>query len=569
MKYIVDFKNSTSDEIIDTWLSENNYQIVHTFNHFEKMYLVETDGPIALADFIEYAHLDDHSTAIKLHTSPELLEINTMEDDDWWKTISIYGTLDNDSDVVKVVRRGKGYAVYLMDSGVNDAHADFANATIRHLFSHTNTPNDLNGHGTALASIIAGERAGLTSAEVVSVKIFEQGVPTLVSDIMKALDAVALDYLDKYLGKPAIVNMSWSIDRNEFVEDKIRSLIKIGLLPVVAAGNSGIPIENVTPAAMAEVATIGSIGPDLTPSDFSDYTGPTDISFTAGQTNYAPGLDYWAPGEYILVANESGGFTHIAGTSAAAAVVSATLVCQFSRISLEYGKVYRQPLYSFADEFNSKIHIEATIETLSKELIMPYGSNPFIHSRILVELTEKYHNCTNRVPGTLAIYDEDFTNSFPLTWFMDEVIIKNRALFNRTIYDPVQVDSASVSGLPEGIELNLETGMLSGTFNIDMGEDKLKTFNVEVLFTRGEKTIEDSLQIIIVDDSFITEEFTEDDYQDLLINSDIELKSGQCTRCPPRTSVNCPGAGTSCVDCAICSDYKTSLQLCLNFGNTC
>jgi len=363
--------------------------------------------------------------------------------------------------------------------------------------------------------------------------------------------------------------MSWSIDRNEFVEDKIRSLIKIGLLPVVAAGNSGIPIENVTPAAMAEVATIGSIGPNLTPSDFSDYTGPADISFTAGQTNYAPGLDYWAPGEYILVANASGGFTYIAGTSAAAAVVSATLVCQFSRIALEYGKVYRQPMYSFADEFNPNIHIEATTETLARELIMPYGSNPFIASRVLVELTEKYHNCTNRVPVTVGLYDEGFTNTFPLAWFMDEIIIKNRAPFNRALYDPVQTDSASVSGLPEGIELNLETGMLSGTLNIDMGEDKLKTFNAEIVFTRGEKTLEDAVQIIIVDDSFITEEFTEDDYQDLLMNSDIELKAGICGRCPPRTGVNCPGINTYCADCAICADYKNSFQLCLTFGNSC
>ena len=566
MKYIVDIKNETPTETIDNWVSENNYRITHTFSHFEKMYIVESDNPIELVDFIERLVIDDHSTAVSLHSTTDLFTVTTSSDDDWWKTVVIDGVFESESETVNVVRRGTGYTVYLMDSGINDSHEEFTNTTVRQLFSHTDTTTDVNGHGTALASVIAGTKSGITNAELVSVKIFEQGVPTLVSDIMKGLDAIALDYLNTSLGKPAVINMSWTIDRNEFVEDKIRSLLKIGLLPIAAAGNSGISIENVTPAAMAEVATIGSVGTSLTPSDFSNYTGPNEVSFTAGETNYSPGLDYWAPGEYILAASKDSGFTYIAGTSAATAVVSAVLIYHFSKISLEYGKVYYTPLIGLTDQFDETGQVVATIDSLASEFLSPSGHNPFIPSRSLVDLTEKYINCTNKIPGSTGIYDDEFVGAGN-GWYTDILYAKKGIALDRKIYDPAQVDSATIAALPAGLVLNAETGVVSGTMDIEMGENKFEIFDTTLTMIRGDKTIESPFQIIYLDMDVITEEFTAEDYANLIVDSDLILQQGQCYKCT--FFQNCGGVQNLCVACSPCSNGKGTEELCLPPGSQC
>lgn len=564
MKYIIDIKNETPDEVINSWLAENNCSVIHTFNHFEKMYIVETDNPISVTDFMDRLVLDDHTTAVKLHAAAPLYTVDAESDDDWWKAVVINGVLEKEN--ASVVRRGSGYAVYLMDSGVNDNHEDLTNTNVRHLFSHTDTMTDLNGHGTALASIIAGTRAGITSAEIVSVKVFEQGVPTLVSDIMKALDTVALDYLNNYIGKPAVINMSWSIDRNEFVEDKLKSLLKVGLIPVTAAGNSGVPIQNVTPAAMAEVATIGSVGPNLTPSDFSNYTGPTDVSFTGGETNHSTGLDYWAPGEYILAASKNGGFTYIAGTSAATAVVSAIFAYQFSRLAVEYGKTYVRPVLGFLDQFMDSYEVTATIDSLTSVLITPYV-NPFIPSRQLVDLTEKYKDCTNRIPTiSRGLYDDQLDPNQAYT-YNNVIHVKKGVPVNLFVYDPMQLDSASIVGLPDGLILNPETGFITGLMDIEVGEDKFKVFNGTLTVIRGTKTIESPFQVIYLDMAVITDDFTELDYQDLVIDSNIMLQAGQCWKCGYYLA--CVGSGTNCEPCSPCADGKTQFEYCLNIGENC
>jgi hypothetical protein len=117
--------------------------------------------------------------------------------------------------------------------------------------------------------------------------------------------------------------MSWNIARNQYIENKIALLIMKGVSVVAAAGNSGASIEDITPAAMSEVITVGSYDENFNPCDFSNYTGSA-ISNTQGQTN-GGALDVWAPGINIRAAKLDGTLAMIAGTSASAAIHSAVL----------------------------------------------------------------------------------------------------------------------------------------------------------------------------------------------------------------------------------------------------
>ena len=562
MKYIVDIIDTITDEEFKVWATAGNHSIVHEFNHFDKTYLIETDNEIVAGGIVESVVVDDHTTALKLLSTPTYT-LDTTNDDNWWKSIIIIGALDSVSP--EILRQGEGYAVYLMDSGVDDSHIEFADTKIRHLFSHTSTNADLNGHGTALASIISGKTAGVTSAEIVSVKIFEGGTPTLISDLLRALDMVVVDYIQNYPTKPAVVNMSWGINKNEYVESKIRAMIDLGLVFVAAAGNSGIPIGDVTPEGMAEVLTIGSINTDLSPSNFSNYTGTSSISVTANETNYAPGLDYSAPGEYILAANKDGGFNHIAGTSVAAAIFSASAIYSMARLSIEFDNEY-QTSGVLTDILEGNHTTAVTRISFRDEIRIASGNNLFLFSRALVVLPEKYKLCTNRVPVTPGIKEPTLEsaeyyralNQKPLT--PSEVFVNTDKPIRALIVRPGHADSCSFSSLPNG--LSVEGNYLVGTINEDLAGERFKVYDTVLTIVSGTDSLDVNFQIVHFDPSLLSKDFSSADYEKEMLDSNLTLMYGVCTGCRGQTSA-C-GGSNQCLACTPCApDFKTTGEVCV------
>ena len=56
---------------------------------------------------------------------------------------------------------GTNVVVYLVDSGIDISHPQFVNANIQNLWSWDENFTDVNGHGTAMASLIVGESLGV------------------------------------------------------------------------------------------------------------------------------------------------------------------------------------------------------------------------------------------------------------------------------------------------------------------------------------------------------------------------------------------------------------------------
>jgi len=338
MKYIIDFKDTILQHEIDQHIlstaDTHNIRIVRHYSGFGNVFLVEADIKPDISDLIESV-IEDENNALKLlgvdlvlTDSIETTTFNIEDTKNWWKVASV-NNLDFDETIHTHTIRGFNSTVYILDSGIEENHPEFDGVDITLLHSFTDNFTDTKGHGTGLASLISGKTCGLTGASLKIVKIFDVNKPTLQSDLLHAFDAVLSDYTNNGR-KPSVANLSWGISYNDYINSKIQVLIDQGMFVVAAAGNAGVPIENVTPASIAAVLTVGSYDQSLKPCDFSNYTEESIISFNQQDINTGA-LDGWAPGEQIWVAGLNGTYGFVAGTSASAAIASGAIAYNFSR----------------------------------------------------------------------------------------------------------------------------------------------------------------------------------------------------------------------------------------------
>ena len=340
--YLIDFVDNTSDDVISAYLSSNQCTITHAYKNLNKVYHVKSENVPPMDDSIITSIIDDDESSITLldiikvkqpsHILPTRIEtVENQAEKNWWKLYSMNGLdLSNDNSDINVY--GSNTSIYVLDSGIDLTHSEFNGQDINLVYSFTGDFTDNNGHGTGLASVMVGNTCGVTSTTIKVVKIFDETQPTRQSDFLYALDAILAD-MNTSNSKFSVINCSWAIDKNIYIENKIKHLINAGALIVASAGNSGIPIEQVTPASMPEVLTIGAYNSDFVPCDFSNYSNQSVVSLTQGQVNTGT-LDSWAPGEQIWVAvpaSKGGGFGFSAGTSFAAAIYSASLAYNISR----------------------------------------------------------------------------------------------------------------------------------------------------------------------------------------------------------------------------------------------
>lgn len=334
MQYLVDFINTASDTEINQYLSDNGCTVLKEWDNFDKCFLVECAAPPASSSITERVIEETHLALIPqtvipvdpkswCHSNPKYpkIEVDITDPKQWWKNFS-YIQPKFENGPLELSRLGAGVDVYIMDSGIRETHTDFVNAQIIKLYSVTGTDFvDRNGHGTAMAGVIVGQTCGITNATIKVVKIFDPNHSTLQSEFLDALDAIINDHTENTFG---IINASWSIPKNEFIEHKLRLAIAEGIFVVCASGNDGGPIEDVTPASMYEVMTIGAYNQNLEPCNFSDYTG--QITTTQNIVNHGE-LDGWAPGEDIWVPSIGSDidFENVSGTSIAAAIAVACL----------------------------------------------------------------------------------------------------------------------------------------------------------------------------------------------------------------------------------------------------
>src|SRR5262245_13769798 len=184
---------------------------------------------------------------------------------------------------------GRGVHVYVIDSGVRRTHQEFENRVEwAGDFGSGNPgngqaddcdPPGSQGHGTHVASILAGRTFGVAPAARIHALRILPCDGTTRTDRVAAVRAV--DWITAHGAKPAVVNMSpvrWQTAETD-LDEAIRKSIRAGFVYVLSAGGVG-DLGAFTPQRVDEAITVAS----------------SDADDKAANHDYGPRLTLFAPG---------------------------------------------------------------------------------------------------------------------------------------------------------------------------------------------------------------------------------------------------------------------------------
>lgn len=224
---------------------------------------------------------------------------------------------------------GEGVHVYVIDTGLNAAHVDFAGrvGNGQNFAANSNgsllcqllglgcpapvpsNTTDCNGHGTHVAGSAAGTVYGVAKkATVHPVRVLGCNGSGANSGVIAGVDWVAANRV-----LPAVANMSLGGGNSDALDIAVNNAIAQGVTFVVAAGNDNANACNGSPNRVPAAITVGSTTRTDARSSFSNFGACVDI--------FAPGTDItsaWHTGNSATstISGTSMASPHVAGAAA-------------------------------------------------------------------------------------------------------------------------------------------------------------------------------------------------------------------------------------------------------------
>ncbi|KUL41042.1 S8 family peptidase [Streptomyces regalis] len=177
---------------------------------------------------------------------------------------------------------GSGVTVYVIDTGVRITHQQISGRASYgyDAVDGDTTASDGNGHGTHVATTIAGSTYGVAkSAKIVAVRVLNNSGSGTTAGVVAGIDWVTANH-----SGPSVANMSLGGGVSTALDTAVRNSISSGVTYALAAGNSSTNASSTSPARVTEAITVGAT---------------TSSDARASYSNYGSVLDIFAPGSSI------------------------------------------------------------------------------------------------------------------------------------------------------------------------------------------------------------------------------------------------------------------------------
>ncbi|MES1159007.1 MAG: S8 family serine peptidase [Terricaulis silvestris] len=223
----------------------------------------------------------------------------------------------------------------LIDGGVDAAHPALASLAIHQRGFAGEAHTD--AHGTAVASLLAGESADFHGAA--------PGASLYVADVYGGSPTgggagaivAALNWLAEQ--RTPVVNISLVGPPNRALEAGINAMLQRGFVIVAAVGNDGPSAPPLYPAAYPGVVGV---------------TGVDARNRVLPEAGRGAQVDWAAPGSDMLAAQPGGGFAGVRGTSFAAPIVAGLIAREMSAPSPQASSHAQQDLGADAVDLGAR-----------------------------------------------------------------------------------------------------------------------------------------------------------------------------------------------------------------------
>lgn len=313
------------------------------------------DKKITYFDQLDVAQVDDLDLAdLEKFFTPQLPTFTFVELDNIAITtkisesyalgrITTLGSLGTSPWDVNPPNQGDGVTVFVIDSGINPSHPDIVGRATRgeSFISGETWDQDFLGHGTSVSSMVCGTTAGIAeNVTIVPYKVFGSNAQTSTSIILGAMNHLLAN--EGNLGG-SVINCSFGGPRDFTMDLAIQSLRDRGATVVAAAGNDNGNAINFSPGASQDCITVGA---------------STSSDARASFSNFGERVNIWAPGQSVLAATGSSGFSNISGTSFSSPLVAgAAAILLNAQPTLSFGQIQQALINaSQKDQFTSDVN---------------------------------------------------------------------------------------------------------------------------------------------------------------------------------------------------------------------